>query len=76
MPHFYGRLHARREHREVRTDGNNGREKAPIPVQLERREPTQEEIAALAYSYWEQRGRPVGSPCEDWFRAEQELRGQ
>lgn len=31
-------------------------------------------IARLAYSYWEARGRPYGSPEEDWFRAEEELR--
>ena len=29
-----------------------------------------EKIALLAYAYWEQRGCPVGSPEEDWFRAE------
>ena len=33
-----------------------------------------EEIAYLAYTYWEARGRQGGSPEEDWFRAEQELR--
>jgi hypothetical protein len=32
--------------------------------------------ARLAYSYWEARGRPDGSPEEDWFRAEEELRGR
>jgi hypothetical protein len=26
-------------------------------------------IERLAYSYWEQRGRPHGSPEVDWFRA-------
>jgi len=31
-------------------------------------------IARLAYSYWEARGRRLGSPEEDWFRAEEELR--
>jgi hypothetical protein len=36
----------------------------------------QERIALLAYSYWEQRGRPGGSPEEDWYRAEQEILGQ
>lgn len=35
---------------------------------------SQEEIARLAYSYWEVRGRNGGSPEEDWLRAEQELR--
>ena len=32
-----------------------------------------EEIARLAYSYWEAREGRGGSPWEDWFRAEQEL---
>ena len=35
--------------------------------------PTHEEIATLAYHYWETRGRPIGSPEEDWFRAEQDV---
>ena len=33
-----------------------------------------EEIARLAYSYWQARGCPIGSPEEDWSRAENELR--
>jgi len=32
-----------------------------------------EDIARLAYSYWEARGCPLGSSEEDWFRAEIEL---
>jgi len=39
-------------------------------------EPASEEIARLAYSYWEARGRQGGSAEEDWFRAEQELRAR
>jgi hypothetical protein len=35
--------------------------------------PTQEQIASLAYSYWEARGYQGGSPEEDWLRAEREL---
>jgi hypothetical protein len=35
-----------------------------------------EEIARLAYSYWQARGCPNGSPEEDWFCAERELRKQ
>jgi Protein of unknown function (DUF2934) len=35
--------------------------------------PTHEEIADLAYRYWEARGGHGGSPWEDWFRAEEEL---
>lgn len=38
--------------------------------------PTYEEIAALAYSYWEARGCQGGSADEDWRRAEQELRAR
>jgi hypothetical protein len=26
-------------------------------------------VAKLAYEYWEERGRPFGSPTADWFRA-------
>jgi hypothetical protein len=31
------------------------------------------EIAVIAYTLWEARGCPEGSPEQDWFRAEQEL---
>jgi hypothetical protein len=37
-------------------------------------EPTRDEIALVAYLYWEARGCQGGSPEEDWLRAEQELR--
>jgi hypothetical protein len=32
-----------------------------------------EEIATLAYRFWEERGCPLGSDHEDWYRAEAEL---
>jgi hypothetical protein len=32
------------------------------------------EVARLAYSYWVSRNYQHGSPVEDWFRAENELR--
>jgi hypothetical protein len=35
--------------------------------------PSREQIAKLAYSYWEARGCQGGSGEEDWLRAEQEL---
>ena len=38
-------------------------------------EPSQDEIARLAYSYWEARGHAGGSPEEDWLRAQRELHG-
>ncbi|HUP03262.1 MAG TPA: DUF2934 domain-containing protein, partial [Bryobacteraceae bacterium] len=43
---------------------------APAPA------PAPEEIANLAYFYWEARGCQGGSPEEDWLRAEQELRAR
>ena len=36
--------------------------------------PDHQDIARLAYSYWEARGCNGGSPEEDWFRAENELK--
>lgn len=38
------------------------------------RVPDREEIARLAYSYWVERGGRGGSPEDDWYRAERELR--
>jgi hypothetical protein len=34
------------------------------------------DIAALAYQLWHDRGCPMGSPDEDWFRAEDELKSR
>jgi hypothetical protein len=31
-------------------------------------------VERLAYLFWQQRGSPLGSPEEDWFRAERQLR--
>ena len=31
------------------------------------------DIAALAYRLWQERGCPIGSPEEDWLRAEELL---
>jgi hypothetical protein len=35
-----------------------------------------EQVAVLAHTYWQQRGFKHGHHEEDWFRAEQELRGK
>ena len=35
-----------------------------------------DEIALRAYCLWQERGSPIGSPEEDWLRAEQEIRGR
>jgi hypothetical protein len=36
--------------------------------------PSGEEIAQRAYQLWEERGKPHGSPEEDWHRAAHQLR--
>jgi hypothetical protein len=33
-------------------------------------------IAARAYECWQERGCPIGSDQEDWFKAENEVKGQ
>ena len=37
------------------------------------RTPTYEDVAILAEQYWQERGRPFGSPEIDWLRAEAAL---
>jgi hypothetical protein len=49
------------------------RDTGPGPAALVTAPPSHEEIAPLAYAYWEARGRGHGSAHEDWFRAEREL---
>jgi len=44
-----------------------------IPTDSEA-QPGHEQIAALAYSLWEAKGRVDGAAEEDWFRAEAELK--
>jgi len=36
--------------------------------------PDYPEIARLAYLHWLDRGCPIGSPEQDWVRAEQDLK--
>ena len=49
---------------------------APLAPPVAEYAPSHEEIARLAYLYWEARGYQGGSPEEDWLRAENELRIQ
>lgn len=37
---------------------------------------SQEEVAVLAHRFWAERGYQHGNHVDDWFRAEQELRGK
>jgi Protein of unknown function (DUF2934) len=41
-----------------------------------RRRLTRDEVAQLAYSFYESRGRQDGHHVEDWLRAEKELMGR
>ena len=36
----------------------------------------QQEIISLAYEFWQARGCPDGTPEDDWFRAEEELKNR
>jgi hypothetical protein len=40
------------------------------------REISRDQVAQLAHQLWNERGRQHGSDAEDWFRAEQLLRGK
>lgn len=42
---------------------------------MTQRKPSHDRIARRAHQIWEERGRPSGSPDEDWLRAEKELSG-
>lgn len=44
--------------------------------EMQRDDPTHEEIAARAYQCWQERGDAPGSPEADWQQAEQELRAE
>jgi Protein of unknown function (DUF2934) len=69
MPHFCGRTHTNRRY----PSPTLSRLMPKTATTGGRATPAHQEIAALAYAYWEARGRPWGSPGEDWFRAEREL---
>jgi len=45
------------------------------PAAKAKKEPTYEEISALAHKFWQERGGHHGSDAEDWARAEKELKG-
>jgi Protein of unknown function (DUF2934) len=45
----------------------------PPGILGDRFNPTPRETAALAYDFWERKQCPIGSPDEDWSRAEREF---
>ena len=49
-------------------------EETSKPQQPATRTITHSDIAALAYQLWQDRGCPDGSPEEDWYKAEEQLR--
>jgi hypothetical protein len=64
MVYTTGRTHSPHVHRPpARSDG-------PLWI---RRTPAQQEIARLAYFYWEAGGRREGTALTDWLRAERDL---
>jgi hypothetical protein len=75
MLHSCGRPHVHRYYQDESAPGKGDvdRQTGP-PAKSAPAQPSHGEIAALAFSYWEARGRQGGSPIEDWIRAERELR--
>lgn len=53
------------------TAGSNG-----ASSNLTRMRPPHDQVAQLAHKYWAERGHKHGHHEEDWYRAEQELRGK
>lgn len=47
-----------------------GSDATALPASSATARPTLSEIAAVAYQLWLERGCPMGSDLEDWFRAE------
>ncbi|MBZ5622715.1 MAG: DUF2934 domain-containing protein [Acidobacteriia bacterium] len=87
MPYFFVHTHTKRDRPGstmadrsgpvdpgIGLEGEHGLSAEAIKTGAQRRALKHGEIAKLAYSYWEARGRQDGSPWEDWFRAERELK--
>jgi hypothetical protein len=55
----------------TRTTGTNGVSNNVTEMRL-----SHEQVAQLAHRFWNERGRQDGHHEEDWFRAEQALRGK
>ena len=47
-----------------------------VPSNVTEMKLSREQIAQLAHRYWIERGHQHGHHEEDWYRAEQELRGK
>jgi hypothetical protein len=56
------------------TINNSPTSKQPASGSAETAAPRAQTIEVRAYELWQERGSPDGSPEEDWYRAEHELR--
>jgi hypothetical protein len=76
MPYLCGHSHTHRARYAPERAAGGGFTERNLPEKPSQpaRDPTHEEIAAVAYSYWEARGYRGGSALEDWLRAERELK--
>jgi hypothetical protein len=75
MTHYCGHTHVQRHYRDQDAPGraDAGRQNGTAPAKRAPAQPSHEQIATLAYSYWEAHGRQGGSQLEDWLCAEREL---
>jgi hypothetical protein len=55
-------------------EGNLPDVKCEVGQEIGQADSKHEEIALLAYQNWQRRGRPIGTPEEDWFSAEDEIK--
>jgi len=47
----------------------------PVPPQVDSWPQDDEQVRILAHNLWERRGGTHGSPEDDWYEAERQLRG-
>jgi hypothetical protein len=77
MPHFCARTHSTRDRRLILAGSDQPPSIASLAIAAPAlANPAHDQIAALAYSYWEARGRQGGSAEADWLLAERQLRRQ
>ena len=58
------------------TSLTNGAAKNGLPLNVTEMKLSREQVAQLAHRFWAERGHQHGHHEEDWYRAEQELRGK
>lgn len=63
-------------HMKARTSYQAASRPAPKPTGRTLPPPTREQVAALAYAIWQDRGSPPGSDLDIWLEAERLLQGK